>query len=322
VTKVVVVVSSGPHAHDYGVDYLLDGLRQAYGAEQVFDFPEKPCLHLAPGAPRDACNIDSDAWWPSKGERRIEEVVAGAEVVLLGVGPGDALGAHHARGLVAMAPRAALGALDLTDDIGDQRDWYATMTHGRAFVYFKRELPLGATWGVSCPLTYPAHKAPATMEKGLTVFYHATDHAGGAPGIPRRVIVEGLRQSLPEAALDVQLTPSQEGRLSPEAYHARMARAVLGVSWNGAPNWDCNRVWENFAFGLGNIMERPRMQMPFPVLDQEHAIFCDDPRQVGPSAKVMMSSPADCLMLAERGRRHFLAYHATHRRAAYVVGHL
>ena len=82
--RILVLVAYNEHPHNYGVDYLIDGFREVCGPENVLEWPEKRCLHLPPGEPRDACNIDSDAWWPSKGEVNVQEWAETADLVVLG----------------------------------------------------------------------------------------------------------------------------------------------------------------------------------------------------------------------------------------------
>lgn len=325
--KVLVLVNGAKCAHDYGSAYIIDGLRTVCGADNVFDFPQPPCLHLKPGEPRDGCNIDSDAWWPMKSLNTLSDVLAGVDVVLIGFGPGvDAMSAYTAGNICNKAlPTVPVGVLDMSDQVVDLRGWYAQFLK-RPFVYFKRELPLGANWGHPCPLTYPSWKAWeylgskewADKTNKLTVFYHATDHGGGPPGVPRRQIVDALRRMAQPPSLDVMLTPSQENRLSPEAYHERMASALIGIAWNGAPNWDNNRAWENFAFGLCQVMERPRIQIPHPPVHLEHACLVDSPAEVAPMVRMLLSE-GTALDVAQEGHAWFLAHHAADRRAQYIL---
>lgn len=321
--KVLALVSSGTHAHDYGCDYLLDGFREVAGPENVIDWPPKPCLHIPPGEPRDACNIDSDAWWPvpAAAHLPIEELVADAEIIFLTMSLEDHGACERASVVCGQVSReTSIVALDMHDSICDRRTAYEAIV-GRSVLYFRRELPIGATWGFPCPMTYPASRVPSPMpDKFPRIVYHATHHGEHPPGIPRRAIVNGLlRSRIPRTLLDVALYPSQQNRPSPEAYHAKLAAGLIGISWNGAPNWDTNRFWENFAYGLCQIAERPRIQIPNPPEHQVHAFYVDYPGHVAPIAEMLLKDHGRALDIARRGHAHFLEHHCSRARAQYVL---
>ena len=217
-----------------------------------------------------------------------------------------------------------LAVVDMTDHVRNLRPFYEEVT-GRDLVgyYFKRELPLGkgTEWGAHpCPLTYPAHRAPDPLPPKMPrLFYYATHHGGGEAGVPRLQILRDLRALLPATRLDVALFPSQNGRPSPEEYHARMAQALVGIHWNGLVNWDGNRFWENVAFGLCQVSERPRIEIPQPLEHLRHVGFVDHPEQVAPAVRLFLQQPAWALRLAAAAHEHFLTHHCARARAAYVL---
>lgn len=321
--RILVLVSAHQHAHDYGIDYLLDGLREHCGADNVLDWPEKPCLHLAPGAPRDACTIDSDAWWPSKGDVDIAEWAQRADLVILGQSledpPGNAEANRVLRDFVPLTTPVL--ALDMSDHVRDRRYEYAAVAC-RPFLYAKRELPLGADWAIPCPMTYPASRVPNPMPvKFPRLVYHATHHGEQPPGVPRKLMVGQIlgRPDIPKTHIDVALYPSQENRPTPEEYHDKMARGLIGLAYNGAPNWDNNRVWESFAHALCLVSERPRIEIPNPPQHLRHAYWVDSPEEVAPAVAMLLKAPGWAAAIADAGHKHFLAHHCSQARAAYLL---
>lgn len=169
-------------------------------------------------------------------------------------------------------------------------------------------------------MCYPTERCtvvPSESRRG--VFYHATDHGGGAPGIPRRKIVADILRDIPDA--DVQLYPGQAKgtRPSPEDYHKRMAQSLIGVSWNGAVNWDNNRFWENFAYGLAQVAERPRIQIPHEPIHGIDCLYVDTPEEVAPAVLWLHKNPEAALRIARNGHAHFLRRHSSEMRARYVL---
>ena len=317
-SAIAYIVQSGPHAHDYGVDWLYWGLRHC--DVTVLDIPEKDNLHLDSIEDRDECQIDSDQCWPRREIGRGAHIID--QVLLTST---DTRARMHAQAMVG----APLFAIDMSDSIFDRRGEYEAAA-GRTIqprAYFKRELPIGAKWGTPLPLTYPAQNIDWAWQTLSIVFYHATDHDGGAPGIPRREIVKGLHALVPDDDvtggdwLDVELYRGQAKgtRPSPEDYHRRMRRASIGISWNGAPNWDCNRFWENFAFGLAQVAERPRIEIPYPFKDGEHCIFVDSPEQVAGAVRWLIDHPERQREIARAGNEHFLKWHSAEKRAGYLL---
>ena len=324
--KLLYLVSSTDHPHDYGCDFLLDGFRELLGPHNVFDWPEKPCLHLAPGEPRDLCNIDSDAWWPSKGRIDPSDLARYCQLALVACQPDDLEGIARIRLFCHTLWPAdkPLAVVDMTDHVRNLRPFYEEVT-GRSLVgwYFKRELPLGKAteWGAHpCPLTYPAHRAPNPLPPKMPrLFYYATHHGGGKAGVPRLQILRDLRALLPATRLDVALFPSQNGRPSPEDYHARMSRALVGIHWNGAANWDANRWSESLAFGLCVVAETPRICYPYPFEHLRHCVFVKRSEEVASAVRMLLQQPTWALNMAAAAHEHFLTHHCARARAAYVL---
>lgn len=321
--RVLFLVSSHEHAHDYGVDFVLDGFREILGPEQVVEWPEKPCLHLAPGTPRDACGIDSDQWWPSRGEIDIASVAQRAELVVLAHSLDDGDANQRVATVLAayVPPSTPVLALDMHDSVENRKARYEQVA-GRPVLYAKRELPIGADWGIPCPMTYPASRVPNPLPAKLPrVVYHATHHGEQSPGVPRKRIVDDLRRHprIMKTALDVALYPSQQDRPSPEEYHDKMARGLVGIHWNGAPNWDANRWSESLAHGLCLVAERPRIQMPHPYEHLRHAYFVEHPERVAEAVAMLLGSPSWALAIADAGHQHFLKYHCSAARAAWLL---
>lgn len=330
--RIAYVCRSDPHAHDYGVDWLFEGLCDVQGFENVFDLPERECLHLSSPGARDECQIDSDQCWPRKNVA--PEDVKPALIILTALDRG-------ANEIMRRLPKDTLvAAVDMHDALENQRRLYDQVAGRPVSWYFKRECPIahGARGGaLPLPLTYSSKGIPwlsgATgriefiKHPSPIVFYHATDHGGGPPGIPRRQIVEdltALAREYPATTWDVNLYPGQgKGtRPSPEEYHEYMAKALIGISWNGAPNWDCNRFWENFAYGLAQVAERPRIAIPDMPEDRKHVLYVDQPGQVVDGVRWLLEQPERVAEIASAGFEHFHRFHSAKRRAMYLLNQI
>ena len=318
--KILYLVADGPHAHDYGADNLYAGFCTILGYQNVLDVPEKGALHDG----RDECEIDSDQGRDRKGHT-MEEAVDQATIAFIAMHPGG--DAQLARDACKRLPVSVpIAALDFSDQLGSCREWYENVAGRRVVAYFKRELPLNEHWAIPCPLSYPGNRSPEKLpqKNWQKVFYHATDHGGGSPGIPRRVFVERLREIVDEKHLDVNLYPGQARgtRPDPDDYHKKMLNAGIGFAWNGAPNFDNNRIWENFAFGLANVLERPRIQIPNMPQDQQHCYYVDSPIAGANTVQQLVKNHILAKQIGMAGHEWFRRFHTSEARATYVLEHV
>lgn len=334
--KVAYLVSDGEHSHCYGSDFLFVGLVNNLGFGSVLDWPEKPPLHCSVverthfDVPlRDTCQIASDSAFPRRGTTPYDLLDADVAIIALPpYAPDAGRIAELCRGLPRSMP---IAALDASDRVENCAGWYSEIAGRSLAGYFKREYPIGASWPgtFACPLSYPASRV-GELEWGAKrgVFYHATDHGGGAPGVPRQAIQRSLlgiiaaNRAVVDVAFDISLTPSQENRLSPEEYHACMAQALVGISYNGAVNWDCNRFWENLAYGLCQVAERPTIQIPNPPLDGVHCYYVGTPDEAAQLVWALLNDEERAGRIARAGHAHFLRHHSSEARARYVLGML
>lgn len=321
--RVLYFAGHWPCSHDYGLAYLYDGLREVLGADNVFDYPLNPTFHLPSIDARDDCNLDSDLCVPPWSGNLDDAVPIDLIVV------GTVTSELHRAMMDPRIPRdVPVVAVDMTDQVMDLRPHYERYLAGRELVaYFKRELPIGAKWGKPMPMCYPRSRVPNPFPvKEPVITYHATDHNGGSPGIPRRQIVQELRLTVSAAKLDMMLYPGQAKgtRPSPEEYHAKLARGMVGVSWNGADNYDCNRTWEQFAFKMAQVIERPRIEFPpgTELVDGVHCYFADAPEHVAQLARMLVNCPEHAMQIADAGHRHFLQHHTSEARARYLLKEL
>lgn len=336
--KILVLVDSGPHPHNYGVDHLCAGLYAIAGAENVFDWPAKPSLHLASIAERDECDLDSDACLPSKGSVALSDIIPQGDVAIIACQPDDPVSIERIKNACKVLPRSLpIACIDMSDHVQDLRAFFENVAGRPLTAYFKRELPIGAQWdAIPCPLSYPAARIPfnalprvvngwqCLAPKVRRVFYHGTSHGTSGPGLPRMWIVNELRRHCAIPELDIGLYPGQAkgSRPSPEEYHAMMAESLITFSWNGLPhvkNWDCNRFWESLAYGLVVVAERPRIQIPDPFVDGEHLVYVDDYREIPQQVRRLLDDEIRARRIAANGQAHFLSHHTSERRAAYVL---
>lgn len=325
------------HSHDYGVDFLYHGLCTVLGAENVYDCPEKASLHAGEHEPCEVCAeqpYDSDQEWPYKGHS-FADAAAICDVLMLASGPGSAH-AQMARVVAEHWPRTKpIVAIDYSDSVAGtsgctsvEQHWayYRSIAGGPLAAYFKRELPIGEQWALPLPLSYPASRIPRPMPQKLPIlFYHAANHGETGPGIPRVRIATDINYRIPAHLRDVQLSGPASERLTPVEYHRRMQTALLGISWNGYPhcwNWDTNRFWEQFAYGLCQIAERPRIRIPHAPEDGVHCLYVDSVDEIGPRVAELFRDLQRALTIAQAGLNHFHTYHSSEARAAYVLNTL
>lgn len=320
--RVLYLVTGARCGHDYGVDGLYHGLRQLPDVE-VFDWPQKSSLHCPAdrnGLPiRDGCEIDSDQAWPIR-PYQLGDVI-NCDVAVLAVSfPLDPCIVGQIKDTCRAIPKTTpIVAVDYSDIVDDMRCYYEGITVRELAAYFKRELPIGKDWGIPLPLCYPEVPIVQIEERRPVLFYRATDHGGGAPGIPRRMIVSQLCQLLDDNQLDVALYPSQQNRPSPEQYNASKSTALVGISWNGAPNFDNNRLWSNFAFGLAQVSEKPRIQIPNEPQDGVHCLYVTEAEQVAGEAAALLRDIDRAREMAVAGHEHFVRWHSSKARARYFM---
>lgn len=329
--KVLFLASAAECSHDYAADFLLAGFIGSFGIDNVFDYPEKSNVHLADLSQRDHCMIDSDQTLPYR-HYGLRDVAPDVDLVVLGYQPFIPVpDVDNVRRALALAPVGVpIAAIDGSDHLDDLRHLYEAHTGRQDLLYFKREYPLDADYGPRCfplPLSYPRSRVPKEWPKREDrLCYHASSHGGavdGNPGLPRIAIVDLLRKMVSSTGLDVELYPGSEGpgrRMRPEQYHERLMRSSVGLSWNGARNWDSNRFWENFAFGVAQVAERPRIQIPDAPIDGEHCLYADTPTEAAFLVRDLLDGdPVRVERMMRAGHEHFLAHHSSEARARYVV---
>lgn len=333
--RILYLVADGPHAHGYGEDFLLAGLYNTFGADSVFDFPEKDCVHLPSIEARDDCQLASDQCLPRK-NFRIEDIAPHCDLAIL-TAPDPRL--YYALSLVPST--VPIVAVDFGDALGDFKQRYEDLCRRRVAMYYKRELPLGASFALPMPLSFPESRVPNPLpEKKNRIFYHATSHGGGDPGKPRLRMAIGIALSLrcelgteltrsddgltvrvqhPQA--DIWLTPGQARgtRPSPEQYHAELAKSLIGIHYNCAPNFDALRFHENFAFGLCQVAERPRIQMLNMPEDSKHCVYVDKPEDVPGMVLELLQDEPRARQIAAAGRELWSKHHSSERQAERIV---
>lgn len=330
--KVLYLVRDGTCAHDYGVDFLLTGFINVCGFENVYDWPEKDCVHLPDIAARDSCQISSDQCLPRKGHH-FEDVAKSVDLVIL-TAPDRSLYEACSR-VPATTP---VVAVDFGDALGNFRQPYELVAQRRVALYCKRELPLGESFATPLPLSFPASRVVLPSQKQHRIFYWATSHGMGSPGLPRldtawtianatvppggHFTYDGrgtVRADHPQA--NIWLTPGQARgtRPSPEQYWEEMSKSTIGLAFNGAINWDNNRYWENFAFGLAQVAEKPRIQIRHQPEDGTHCLYITQPENIAPTALELLRDEPRARAMGEAGHAHWLAHHCSERQAEWLI---
>jgi spore maturation protein CgeB len=98
-----------------------------------------------------------------------------------------------------------------------------------------------------------------------------------------------------------------------------MEVATVGISWNGAKNWDNNRFWENLAAGLAQVAERPRIQIPHEPVDGEEVVYVDRPEEVAPAVLKLVCDPDRAMRMQAGAYARFLRHHSSEARARYLM---
>ena len=330
--KVLYLVSPKAHSHDYAVDLLYFGLCTVLGPDNVLPWPENDSLHLTPNRqPCDVCRgngYDSDQEWPRRGHS-LSDALRECDVAIIATQGGDMLMRESANilrdGWAADKPIVGYDTSDnVLNDRGDSALGYFRFIAGRPLsLMFKREIPIGDQWALPLPLSYPAAWAPKGMvQKEVGVFYHATRHSPDGPGKARQQLIEAIHCALWPMPNDAKLYDPGDVKLTKEQYRANMRKFLVGFSWNGfpyIPNWDNNRVWEQFAYGMCQIVERPRIRIPHAPIHGLHCYYIDAIDQVPEVLVSIYRNPDAALKVADAGHQHFLRYHSSERRAEYVI---
>lgn len=324
--KVLYLVPNTKHSHDYGVDFLYHGLCNVLGQENVYDWPERDTLHRDPRVRFDECNYDSDQCWPKRGYG-LWDIVPLLDLVIISIQPHAA----YTRGCGYEVPEQVAGvclslprylpivAVDSSDEMTHTAGFYTQVAGRTLAAYFKRELPKDAHWGLPLPLCYPADRAPDPLPEKLNrVFYCAESHGTSAPSVSRGMIANSLME-LPVDNRLVRLHHGLKCRTHPDQYHAEMARSLVGVSWNGVANWDGNRTWEQFAYGLCQVIERPRIRIPNCPREGEHCFYADRPEHVGRMVADLLRMPDVAKQVGRQGHEWFKLHHSSEARARYFL---
>ena len=318
-------VSNLPHGHNYMRDFLYAGFRTA--GHDVITYPYAPWLHLSSVEDRDTCSLDCDQTWPEDAERSASALAALTEKKFDVIVDVDNFTQPAAIGAVASNNRGTpVIAIDGTDSAKNLAPAAHSAWHGQVVKYFKRELPINATWAEPCPFTYPAERAaPPTDARDNKAIYMASTHNMNA--LARVAIARGIEA----LGATVFTSPGQSDRPTPEQCHAQMKTRLIGIHWNPTvwpvtdpdhqSGWDGNRFWENCAFGLVNVGHRPFIRFP-PGADYTHGVnvmWADDPDGVIEIVRALSNDKDQALTLAHASYSHFRRYHTADARAQYVL---
>lgn len=325
--KVLFLTDSSP---DYGADYLYDGLCCLLGPENVVDFPSKPTLHLVR---ESEARFDCDLFWPSHG--LFEEEVVGMlyagdfdVIVLPTLRPGAVAAARTLKGDVPNGwAKAARIGFDGEDGDANVRDLYEELA-GPLAGFFKRELPVGATWGSPLPFGYPARRMrmvprdyiPGGVFERWGVFYCAHIWEWVGRGMRAR-LCDALREAIPPDHLFLSVSRDGDERLSLSDYHRQQQRALAAIVPAGRGYWT-NRYWEAVADGALVIAEAPvnREIGPDMILtDEMEAFYFETPGEAAERAVWAIKNQAEVREMVIRAQWKLLGYNSTLARAKQLL---
>ncbi len=219
----ILVITHG--RSDYGMDSLYDGLCAVLGAENVTEFPWKPCLH--------GQALEAAGEYPCTFDRPGTPMTAGSVVEALGAGTFNLIlfadmiewdKAEVVRSFLAAAPRVPVVVYDSWDDCANQQA-RCTQYFGREpDMYFKREMLACVDYGprtFPLPFSYPADRIPSdvTGERARDVFW-----AGNK--------IFGLRQLYTDFLAEARGLDFDQ-KYSPGEYGEALAASRIGLDFLG-----------------------------------------------------------------------------------------
>lgn len=253
--KVIIVTDA---SQDYMADYLFDGFASLTSPTDTLDWPPKPSLHHG-----ERRTMDCDFNWPfhqvSEGEllaaMRDKQVDLVVVPTLRGRVP--ALLTSWRPFLPGLADRTVY--IDGEDHPHDTLSQFEDAAGVKPAVYFKRELPLTATWAKPLTFAYPARRIVAPGGTRSGVFYDVQIWPWAVGG-PRERLGHLLRKEFGRGAT-VAMPYDGTTRHHPDDYHARARRTLVAVAPAGA-GYFTNRLFEVVADGCALVAERPYAEFP------------------------------------------------------------
>lgn len=325
--KVLFTFGASACSHDYLNGFLFSGFKSIFGlGDAVVESPPAHWLHLASEEDRDACELDCDMFYLTAGElfgravdrfrnRDFDLVVA--KFSAFEDGTLQKIVGDNEHGV----PLALCYGLDEVRPVMPEiRERLPKGT-----VFFQREVPIGAMpredWGIPLPFCYPAGRAVAPSADRRGAIYWTTTHDGTAT-MRNDIVCDLVRGGL----TNVLATPKQQPRPLPEAYHKILAKHLVGVHWSPPRTgldhgYFSNRLFENAAYGLVQVAQRPFVEFPNAFEDGKHIVYVDEPAQVASAVAKLLAEPERALEMAQTSFEHFKTFHSARARAEYLLRH-
>lgn len=276
--RVLLLMDSRPCGHCYGTDFLIQGAYNVLGAENVLELPEKPNLHLPLLSGRDECQIDSDAWLPSKGTLS-RDTIRAVDLVII----------TTAYGLLDEAVREVrdmnvpVVGLHYDDESTDTRPMLEGMIGRKLAAYWHRENPPPGAKPLWFSQPRTRVRSVAFKRPIRDVFYHGSSHGLST----RYAMAKSLQDINPDWCT---LTETQSGRLLPEVYRERLWESRIAPVWNSGgaggsfPVYQSNRLIEALAMGCAVVAEKPLRDT-----DPTFAgiIYVRTPEEIGPACRYL-----------------------------------
>lgn len=309
---VEVILFLTDSAPDYGADYLYDGFCCLYGPENVVEWPRKWNLHRPCGEQRV---FDCDSSWPASGlmsELQANLFKGWSAVVVPSLRCGQAITSLKS----ALAfNQEHLVYYDAEDHNCDTLAQFVALAGVVPAAYFKRELPIGATWAKPLPFGYPGYRITpptAMMRKGAVYAAHIWEWARG-----------GMRETLADILakddrVTVNASRTSGDRLTVEQYHSMNRRALVAVVPAGLGS-QTNRHLEVVADGCCPIIERLTVQWPDFFVEGKECLMFSTAEECAQLVSDALKHPDKAMEMAERAQRKLIEKHTTLARARTVM---